>query len=218
MKLLPLLALMGFLLALETAIPAWRNRAPVSTAPVFSLPLAGTAMKTPGDFQHVIEKYQANRGAELELPGVDDTSLTLFYFEWDQVEVGPIMGIQLHAPEVCNSSAGFVFRSRDASHVFQEFDHSPLVFDTTTFSYPVGRNVHVFKTVWVQGLGSWNIRSDSDRWTRLKISFARWHGVARVIECGVTGARDETQAWRIFRSEVLGKLKWSQNESLITDH
>lgn len=210
MKILHFLALAGFLLVLEAAVYGWRISSPGATASVFALPMTEAAMKSSGDFQSSIEKYRADRGAQLKLPGPDGTSLTLFYFEWDQVDVGSIMSINLHEPEVCNSSAGFTFKSRNPNRIYQSAAHSPLVFDVTTFCDPSGRNVHVFRTPWVQGLGSWDSHSDSRRLTRLKLSFTRGRGVARLIECGITGAKDETQAWQIFHSEVLGNLAWSQ--------
>ena len=42
-------ALCCFLLAMEFAIPAWRNNVPPSTAPVFSLPMANDAIQNAGD-------------------------------------------------------------------------------------------------------------------------------------------------------------------------
>jgi hypothetical protein len=204
------LLLTAFLAALETAIPLWRSSAPTSSAPVFSLPMMDEAMKNPGKFQRSIDVYNADRGGELKLPGPDGTSLTLFYFEWDQVEAGPLMDIAGHAPEECNVAAGFTLKSRDPQRVFESPGHSPWQFDTTTFVDPRGLKVHVFKTAWIQGFGSWDIRQGENRMARFTRSFTRGRGAARVIEVGITGAKDESQAWQIFQSEVLGKIDWTQ--------
>jgi len=125
------LALAFSLLTLEFAIPAWRNHVPVSKAPVFSLPMASDAMKNPGKFAHAIEIYQADRGAELKLPGPDGTSLTVFYFEWDQIETSGLGQIDKREPETCNKTAGLTLRSHDPNRVFETPDHASLVFDAT---------------------------------------------------------------------------------------
>lgn len=210
MKILPILALAGFLIALEAAIPAWRKSAPPSSAPVFTLPMMDEAMKNPGKFQGSIEVYRADRGGEMKLLGPAGASLTLFCFEWDQVEAAPMMDIAGHTPEECNVAAGFALKSHNQARSFALAEHDPLTFDSTTFADPAGNPVFVYKTAWIQGLGSWDIRQGQNRDTRLAKSFARGNGAARVIECGVHGAKDEAQAWQIFQSEVLGKLEWSQ--------
>ena len=150
-----LLLLLLFLAALEVGVLAWRHNVPVSTAAVFSLPMASEAMQHPGSFQRSIDVYHADRGGELKLPGPDGSSLAVFYFEWDQVECAAIMGIAGHTPEECNVAAGFNLKSNNPSRIFVAPDHSSLVFDTTTFADPSGRIVHVFKSAWIQGLGSW---------------------------------------------------------------
>ena len=208
MSVFPLVSLSAFLLLLELAIPAWRNSTSLSHDPVFSLPMMEQAMKHPGKFQTSIDVYQADRGAELKLPGPDDSSLTLFYFEWDQVEIGPMMQISGHAPEVCNVAVGFTLKSRHPQRVFASPGHSSWEFDSTTFLDPQGNEVHVFKTAWMQGFGCWDIRQGENRKSRLATSFTCGRGAARVIQCGVTGAQDQAHAWRIFQSEVLGKLLW----------
>jgi hypothetical protein len=208
MSALRFIGIPAFLLLLEAAVPAWRDAAPVSRAPVFFLPMAAEAMNRPGGFRHVVEAYQADRGAELKLPGPDRTSLTLFYFEWDQVQAGPMMDIIGHTPEHCNTAAGFTLKSLDPDRIFETPDHDPLVFDASTFTDPAGRGVHVFKAAWMQGHGSRSIREGEHRRLRLRNSFIRGRGAARVIECGVTGAADQAHAWRIFQQQVLQGLVW----------
>jgi hypothetical protein len=207
-----ILALAGFLLALEVAVPLWRNDVPVSHAAVFTLPMANEAMRNPGKFQTAIEAYRADRGGELKVAGPADTSLTVFYFEWEQVESSAIMGITGHRPEQCNVGAGFKLQSHNPRRVFEAPDHSSLVFDNTSFSDPMGRNVYVFKIAWIQGLGSWDIRENENRTSRLVKSFRCGRGAARVLECGVTGARDEAHAWQIFKEQVLDQLVWSDSK------
>ena len=73
-----LLLLLLFLAALEVGVLAWRHNVPVSTAAVFSLPMASEAMQHPGSFQRSIDVYNADRGGELKLPGPDNSSLAYF--------------------------------------------------------------------------------------------------------------------------------------------
>ena len=75
--------LLLFLAALEAGVLAWRHNVPVSTAAVFSLPMASEAMQHPGSFQRSIDVYHADRSGELKLPGPNGSSLAVFYFEWD---------------------------------------------------------------------------------------------------------------------------------------
>ena len=76
-------ALLLFLVAVEAGVLAWRHNVPVSTASVFSLPMASEAMLHPGTFQRSIDIYHADRSGELKLPGPNGSSLAVFYFEWD---------------------------------------------------------------------------------------------------------------------------------------
>lgn len=137
-------ALILFVVAMEAAIPAWHNSAPVSEAPVFTLPMAAEALKNPGKFQGTINVYNADRGAELKLGGPEGEAMTVFYFEWDQVETGPIMDIGSHAPEVCNVAAGFTPHQRHPNRKFEPgHGQKPFFFDTSTFTDPAGRTVQM---------------------------------------------------------------------------
>lgn len=130
--------IIAFLVALEAGVALWRHNVPVSTAPVFywkEEPLLTTA---PPPFGDALNLYRANRGAEQtkELP--EGRKMTVFYFEWDRVDAGPLMNIGEHLPEVCNTAAGFILESREPNRVFEASGHSPLVFDTTTFPIQPG--------------------------------------------------------------------------------
>ena len=203
------LTLVGFLIALEFGVPAWRQAAPVSTAPIFTLPMASEAMMAPGKFTKVVNIYQADRGGELKLAGPDGSSLSLFYFEWDQLDHGRSLDIARHEPEICNIAAGFTLLSRNANRSFEAPGHPPLVFDATTFADPSKRQVHVYKAAWLQGFGTQDIRNHGSRLTVIKNAFHYGRGAARVIECGVSGAQDEAHAWQIFQEQVLQHLAWS---------
>lgn len=202
------LTLVGVLLSLEIAIPAWRNSVPISKAAVFSLPMAKDAMQNPGHFQQAIDIYHADRGAELKLPGPDGTSLTVFYFEWDQVEASHKRYFYSHNSEYCITSAGFTLESRNANRTFKSPVHPSLVFDAATFADPGKRQVYVYKVTWVQGLGVLGLRDRDERSLRFKYAFDRGRGAARFIECGIFGAQDENQAWQIFQDQVLQHLSW----------
>lgn len=204
-------AIISFLATLEFAIPAWRNNVPLSTAPIFSLPMAKDAMQNPGDFQRSIDIYQADRGAELKLHGPNDTSITVFYFEWDKIQTSGLGQIDKHEPETCNKTAGLTLRSHDPNRVFETPGHASLVFDVTTFADPQGRIIHVYKMAWLQGFGPRVIQDGFNRQFRFKNAIARGGGAARVLECGVSGAQDESHAWAIFQEQVIKQLVWNKS-------
>lgn len=210
-----LLAVPGLLIALEFAVPAWRNHIPLSTAPVFSLPMARDAMRNPVAFQKAIDVYHADRGAKIELAGPDKTSLTVFYFEWDNVEDHPKMKDRRkrdfygHNSEYCNIHAGFTLQSHNADRIFKSPGQPALVFNATTYADPAKQPVYVYKITWVQGLGSLQVRDRDERYARLKYAFDRGRGAARIIDCGIFGAQDESHAWQIFQTQVVQHLAWS---------
>lgn len=210
---MPLRRLAIILIALlvlgEVTVALWKYL-PVkpSTAPVFSLPMMDDAMKQPGEFQRAVNTYQADRGGELKLNGTDGTSLTLFYFEWDQIRMGPMMNVAGHVPEQCNVAAGFKFMGVENTRTFAVAGHPPLPFDCTRFQDPAGRDVFMFRIGWVQGYGPLELRQGLNRTKRLKDSFLRNAGAARVLQAGVFDARDPDHAWQSFRTQVLDHLKW----------
>lgn len=180
-----------------------------STAPVFSYPAAAARFDKVGDFAKAIEIYHADRGAECKLTTPDGSKLTVFYFEWDQVKAGPMMAATGHTPEQCNVAAGFKLLEVAANRTYQTGGQLPLDFDCTRFADSGGRDVFVFKVFWMQGLGTRSLREGDSRIERLKSSFIRHAGAARVLQGGVTGIRDADHAWQVFQSEVLRKLEWN---------
>jgi hypothetical protein len=193
----------------EGVVALWRHL-PVepSSAPVFTFPPAAQNFGKPGEFAPSIKLYGADRGAEWKHTAADGTRLTVFYFEWDSIHVGPLMDFVGHSPEVCNVAAGFTFRGVHPRCSFEIPDQPPLSFDTTHFDDPSGRSVYVFKMPWIQGLGSRKFREGAERTQRLQNSFLRHTGAARVLQAGVFGARDADHAWQIFREQVLDQLEW----------
>lgn len=195
--------LLAFLVALDTGITKWRSSAPTSTAPVWSLPMMDEAIANPGKFQRAIDVYSADRGGEVQLDGPEDAKLTVFYFEWDQVAPGPITDFAGHTPEECNILTGLKLMGHLPQRSFSLPTGEPLHFDVTEFHSPAGELVFMFKAAWLQGQGSWEIRQGTVRDARLKRSFMRTEGQARVIEAGVTGSISEPEAWSAFESKVL---------------
>jgi hypothetical protein len=182
-----------------------------STAPVFSYPAAAEHFDQPGDLAPAIAMYHADRGAEVKLKSAEGTSLTVFYFEWDQVEAGPMMTAAGHTPDECNLTAGFQLLEIGANRRFEVPGQLPLVFDSTRFADSAGREIFIFKLAWMQGLGSKSIREGqggAHRAERLLNSFTRHAGALRVLQAGVVDARDDDHAWQVFQTEVLEKLVW----------
>jgi hypothetical protein len=199
-----LLVLAGGGLALWRYLPI----AP-STAPVFSYPAAAARFDQAGEFAAAIEIYNADRGAECKLAAPDGSQLTVFYFEWDEIKAGPMIAATGHTPEQCNVASGFKLLEAATSRTYQASGQFPLVFDCTRFADSGGRDVFVFKMFWMQGLGTRSLREGDSRIERLKSSFIRHAGAARVLQGGVSGARDADHAWQVFQSEVLRKLEWN---------
>lgn len=198
------LVLMG-----EAAVSMWRYLPmPSATAPVFSFAPATERFEEPGSLAPLVEIYGADRGAEWFTTAADDTRLTLFFFEWDQIEAGPVMELAGHSPDECNVAAGFTLQGILTPRTYEVPGQPPLVFDATHFTDPAGRSVHMFKLAWIQGLGSRELREGSNRLLRLRNSFLRHTGAARVVQAGVFDARDADHAWQTFRTQVLDHLEW----------
>jgi hypothetical protein len=193
----------------EAGVQLWRHLpAPVSTDSVFSFPPAAANFDKPGKLAPAIELYGADRGAEWNLSTAGDTRLTVFYFEWDEVEVGPLMSMAGHSPDECNVAAGFTLHAILPPRSHEVPGQQPLAFDATHFTDPSGRSVHMFKMPWIQGLGARKLREGAVRSQRLHNSFIHHAGAARVLQAGVFDAKDADHAWQTFQHQVLDHLEW----------
>ncbi|MFZ9937814.1 MAG: hypothetical protein ACO3JG_12280, partial [Luteolibacter sp.] len=133
--------------------------------------------------------FKADHGAKWNHITDDGARLTVFYFEWDKVEAGPVMSIAGHSPDECNVAAGFNLQAVLPPRSFEVPGQPPLVFDATHFTDPSGRSVHMFKLAWIQGMGSRPLREATRRLERLQNSFFRHEGAARVLQAGVFDAQ-----------------------------
>jgi hypothetical protein len=162
--------------------------------------------------------YRADRGAELKLTAADNTRLTVLYFEWYQLKLSPVMNLTLHAPEVCNEGIGYKLLEVLPARDYAASGQAPLTFDRTHFADPSGRDVFIFKVVWMQGFGCFPMRENgpgaaplregAHRFDRIKNSFVRHSGAARILEAAAFNARDAEHAWQIFSTQVLDQLAW----------
>jgi hypothetical protein len=203
------LILLISLLALEGGVQLWRNHEPEpSKDPLFfwkDTDLVGKADPTLG---HVIEIYEADRGME-SFRNIDGGGrLQTMYMEWDDLEAGPFTSLSGHETEVCNIAAGFTVLESRIPRVLITPDAPTLEFYYARLADPAGRIVHAYKMPWFQGLGAWNLDSIHDRSLRLKRSFIRHRGAARVVQFGVTGIADEQVAWNVVQSELRDRLEW----------
>lgn len=193
----------------EAGLTLWRKLPiPVSETPVFTLPAAAANFGEPGSLTSAVAAYGADRGTEWLTTATDGTRLTIFYFEWDQIAAGPILALAGHTPDECNVAAGFTLNAILPPRSHQVPGQAPFVFDSTHFTEPSGRSVFMFKMPWIQGLGARNIREGADRIERLRNSFLRHQGAARVLQAGIFDARDADHAWQTFQTEVLQQLEW----------
>ena len=200
------------LLCIEGGVQAWRHVGiQASTAPVFylkELPLLTTA---PPPFGNALKLYRADRGAEQTKDLTDGREMTLFYFEWDSIELGPFSDVGGHEPEICNVRHGsFKLLQSGGQRTHKAANDESLCFNYTLLAAPDGKRVYVYKIPWIQGYGKWVSAPSEDRATRLRRSFLRHRGAARVLEAGIFGAASENEAWDLFQREVLDKLVWER--------
>ena len=197
------------LIAIEGGVQTWRHVGPTpSTAPVFHWNGAPLLTSAPPPFGTALEMYRADRGAEQTRELSDARKMTIFYFEWDSVELGPFNDVSAHEAEVCNVRHGsfkLLQSGEKRRHTFTNGD--TLSFNRTVLAEPSGRAVYVYKTPWIQGYGILGSLTQ-ERATRLQTSFLRHRGAGRVLEAGIFGAASEEEAWGLFEREVLEKLEW----------
>jgi hypothetical protein len=168
-------------------------------------PLLTTA---PPPFGNALELYRADRGAEQTREFAQGRKMTLFYFEWDSLELGLLCEAGGHEPEVCNVRFGsFKLLHCGGKRVYKAANVESLYFNYTLLAAPDGTPVHVYKMPWIQGYGVLNSLTQ-DRVTRLRTAFLRHRGAARVLEAGIFGAASEDEAWGLFVREVLERLVW----------
>jgi hypothetical protein len=180
-----------------------------STGPVFGFPAElGTPVDDSG-LAVAILGYGADSGQRREFACGSGVTMSTMFFTWERAEMGPILEISRHAPEVCNVAAGFTFIGHHPlrSHRFPGGEQ--LQFDVTEFKTPAGTGTFVFKTAWMQGIGTLSIQRGEDRLARLQGAFRRHAGAARVLQGGVFAAPDEEAAWAVFREKVLDHLIWT---------
>lgn len=211
-------AIILFLVVLEAGVALWQHNIKPSTAPVFSYPPAVANFGKSATLAPAIEMYRADRGAECNLTAADNTRLIALYFEWDRLKISPVMNFTFHAPEVCNTSLGYKLIKVLPNRTHEVSGHEPLAFDCTHFADPAGRDVFMFKVVWMQGFGCLRMREEGpgarpivegeERLARIKNSFVRHSGAARLVEAAVFDARDADHAWQTFRDQVLDQITW----------
>ncbi len=206
-RLLAFIAIAMLLLG-EIGLAIWRNAPVPATGPILTFPPAAAKFDNPGAFASSIAAYGADRGAELHKTTPDDIRLTTFYFEWDEIRKNWSSEITRHQPEVCNVAAGFNFVGNLEQRTFEIPGYPPLVFDATRFTTPGGRDVHIFKLPWVQGMDSLELLRDYDHGSRLRGALSRHTGAARVLQTGIHDADDADHAWQIFEDHVLTHLEW----------
>jgi hypothetical protein len=205
-----LMVVVVFVLLFEAVLGGWWWWSGVpSAAPVFSMPDAEEHFGKDPALGKAQAKYGADRAAQMAYSSADGTMVTVQYFEMDRVESGPAMGFAAHPAEECNVGLGYRFLGVDPNRVYQGERGTPLRFDCTRFADGSGKPVFMFKIAWIQGVGAWQVRNEgTDRIERLRRSFVRHTGAARVLLAGVFNAPDADHAWRTFRAQVLDRLDW----------
>jgi hypothetical protein len=199
-----------FVVLVEGGLAGWRVliRTP-STDPVFSWPEAVARFDQTEGLASAMAKYRADHSAEVRIVNPDGVRMTVLYLEWDRIESRPAMGFASHPAEECNVGLGYRFLGVDANRVYEGPGATPLRFDCTRFADLSGEPMFMFKMAWIQGVGAWQVREEgSNRIERLRRSFIRHTGAARILQAGVFGAKDAESAWQSFREQVLDQLTW----------
>jgi hypothetical protein len=200
------------LLAIEGGVQAWRHVAIASsTAPVFFWKGAELLTTAPPPFGAALKIYRADRGAEQTLALPEGRKMTLFYFEWDSIELGRVMDLRGHKAEKCNVEYGSFTLLQSGGYRDHKFANGEtLRFNYTLLAEPDGHPVYVYKLPWLQGFGLleglMHVRT-----TRIRYTFLRHRGAGRVLEAGIHGAASEDEAWDLFQREVLEKLTWQES-------
>jgi len=185
---------------------------PSSDAAVYHLPGAAE-QPLESDLLSALRMYGADHGIRRTWSREDGITQTVFYFTWERAELGPIMHLAGHNPEVCNAGRGFKFLGVRPVRVHEFPNGEPLEFDVTAFKRRDGTPMFIFKGAWLQGVGNLGITRLDDRAVRLKRTVIRHVGEARVLQGSVMGGVDEETAWRIFVEDVLSQLVWTEGAS-----
>jgi hypothetical protein len=204
--------LLSFLAALEAGVFAWRHVGITpSTAPVFFWKGAPLLTTAPPPFGDALKMYRADRGAEQSKELPEGRKMTLFYFEWDRIQPGPFDGVSGHEVQICNVEHGsFKLLQGGGKRIYRAPNGEQLYLTYTLLAEPNDKPVYVYKIPWIQGFGEWDATdSGRDRTYRLRRSFLRYCGAARVIQAGIFGAASEDEAYALFQHEVLDKLEWA---------
>ena len=199
------------LLCIEGGVQAWRHaELQVSKAPVFYWKGAELRTTDPSDFGLALKMYRADRGAEKTESLPEGRKITVFYFEWDSIELGPFIDASGHETEVCNVNAGFKVLQSGERRMHRFENGETLGFNHTLLAQADGRRVYAYKIPWIQGIGEWATMKSGDFATRISRSFLRRRGAGRVLQAGIYGAASEEEAWALFQHKVLDDMEWRE--------
>ena len=197
------------LLAGEVGIRLWHSR-PVSAShdPTFRWVWDGGVLHPPDKTSLEYKTYRFDRTANVNFDEKKGRSLRVIYMEWDRIEAGPFIEFALHPAEICNEKIGYRLIRHEETRRLDVEGASPLEFDVTRFHNPAGELVFMFRTAWIQGLGSWQLK-DQSRQNRLHRTLTRHSGNGRIIHAAAFRTESVDEAWSLMRAHVLEKLVWS---------
>ena len=203
-------ALLGVLLiGGETVVRTWHLRnVSASDAPTFRWVAEDLSLRPPDPASMEYQTYRFDRSSHVKIDEKRGRSLQVIYMEWDRIEAGPFIEFSLHPAEICNEKIGYKLIRHEAPRSFEALGSHPLLFDVTHFHNPAGEVVYMFRTAWIQGLGSWQLK-DQSRQNRLRRTLTRHAGNGRIIHAAVFGSESVDEAWSLMRAHVLEKLVWS---------
>lgn len=205
------IAVIALVVTIETSIAIWRATPakPVATGS-FEWPWPQEISPDPVHLARAIQVYGADQGWERQTVNADGLKMTAHFFQWAKVKTGPMMIISGHTPKECNAAAGFALVAEAVRLKWNGPNGDLLQFHSSEFKTPNGGSLFVFKTAWLQGLGSITLNPGSDRIERVKGSLHPIVGEGRVLQAGIFGADNEKEAWNYFQTEILQRLVWKQ--------
>ena len=206
---LPVALMTALILSIEAGVQHWRHaNTHISQAPVFYWKDAPLVTEAEPPFGTALKLYRADRGMEKFEDLENGRRIQMIYMEWDKLETGPLADVAGHESDICNRIAGFEILEKAVPRNFTAANGQQLLFHYTRLKDTKGNLVHNYKIPWIQGLGAWHIGSSSSRNLRISRSFIRHSGAARVVQIGVFGEGDETQAWNLVQDVLNKNLEW----------
>ncbi len=214
---LPALGAAGLVAVIEVAAWIWMHPPPPHDRTLLSLshPFPGQAEPSDrGGFEKVRRTLRCNDGW-LAAQDVGRRRLRAGWFCWDDTDMGSVLEVFRHSPEVCMGNIGWKLVEKRPARI-HPWAGGELSFEVTIFEDPGSKSpLYVFKAVWIGDQGELYLKkgvpglvfSDPLRQLCAAAVIHRFHPQnARVLMGVVEGEPDEQTAWTSFQRTVLAGI------------